>query len=98
MFSVLGDAEAMQKLGVRLKALRLSRNLAQDHIAGIVGVSVPTYRKIEQGDGTVEFRYVARALGVLGLASALGDLIPEVEPLRLVDLLKPTRKRATAQK
>ena len=64
MLSVLGDAEALEKFGVRLKALRLRRNLSQGYLAGVVGVSLPTYRKIEQGDGTVEFRHVARALGL----------------------------------
>lgn len=96
MFSVLGDSEALQKFGIRLKTLRLRRNLSQGYLAGVVGVSLPTYRKIEQGDGTVEFRHVARALGALGLAEALGEVIPEAEPeLRLKDLLRPERKHAS---
>jgi DNA-binding XRE family transcriptional regulator len=99
MFSVLGDFEALEKFGIRVKALRLRRNLSQEYVAGVVGVSVPTYRKIEQGDGTVEFRHVARALGVLGLAEALGELVPETEPeLRLKDLLRPERKHASKQR
>lgn len=69
IISILGDAEALEKFGIRLKALRLRRNLSQEYVAGVVEVSVPTYRKIEQGDGTVEFRHVARALGVFALAA-----------------------------
>jgi transcriptional regulator with XRE-family HTH domain len=96
MISILGDAEALQKFGVRLRAVRLLQNLSQKYVAGVVGISVPTYRKIEQGDGTVEFRHVARALGALGLAEALGDVIPAAEPeLRLKDLLRPERKHAS---
>jgi transcriptional regulator with XRE-family HTH domain len=96
MISILGDAEALEKFGIRLKALRLRRNLSQEYVAGVVGVSMPTYRKIEQGDGTVEFRHVARALGALGLAEALGDVIPATEPeLRLQDLLRPERRHAS---
>jgi len=96
MISILGDTEALEKFGVRLRAVRLRRNLSQEYVAGVVGISVPTYRKIEQGDGTVEFRHVARALGALGLAEALGDLIPTTEPeLRLKDLLRPERKHAS---
>jgi DNA-binding XRE family transcriptional regulator len=96
MISILGDPEALEKFGIRLKALRLRRNLSQEYVAGVVGISVPTYRKIEQGDGTVEFRHVARALGALGLAEALGDVIPATEPeLRLQDLLRPERKHAS---
>ena len=61
MISILGDTEALEKFGVRLRAVRLLRNLSQEYVAGVIGISVPTYRKIEQGDGTVEFRHVARA-------------------------------------
>jgi len=96
VISILGDAKALEKFGIRLKALRLRRNLSQEYVAGVVGVSVSTYRKIEQGDGMLEFRHVSRALGVLGLAEALGELIPEAEPeLRLKDLLRPERKHAS---
>ena len=91
-----GDAEALEKIEIRLKAMWLRRNSLQEYVAGVVGVSVPTYRKIEQGDGTVEFRHVARALGALGLTQALGDVIPATEPeLRLKDLLRPERKNAS---
>jgi len=39
---------------------------------------------------------LARALGSLGLAEALGDLIPATEPeLRLKDLLRPERKHTS---
>ena len=96
MLSILGDREALTKLGARLRAERLRRNFSQQHLASITGVTLPTYRKIESGDGTVEFRHVARALGVLGYAEALGELIPELQPeLRLEDLLTPQRKHAS---
>jgi transcriptional regulator with XRE-family HTH domain len=96
MISVLGEKEAMTKLGERLRAERLRRNLSQAHLASIVGVAIPTYRKIEAGDGTVEFRHVARAIGVLGHTDALAELIPETQPeMRLADLLAPQRKHAS---
>jgi len=80
----------LEKIGVRLRAVRLLRNLSQKYVAGIVGISVPAYRKLEQGDRTVEFRHVARALG------ALGEVIPATEPeLRLNNLLRPQGKHAS---
>ncbi len=86
----------MAKLGVRLRAERLRRNLSQNHMCEVIGITIPTYRKIESGDGTVEFRHVARALGVLGFADALGELVPEAQPeMRLEDLLAPQRKHAS---
>ena len=89
----------MRSLGFRLRSHRLAKNLSQQYLADMVGVTVPTYRKIEAGDGTVEFRHVARALGVMGFGDALGNLIPEPEPeLRLKDLLAPERKHASPRK
>ena len=89
----------MRSLGDRLRSHRLAKNLPQQYLAEMVGVTVPTYRKIEAGDGTVEFRHVARALGVMGFGDALGNLIPEAEPgLRLKDLLAPARKHASPRK
>ncbi|EIP99306.1 Helix-turn-helix protein [Opitutaceae bacterium TAV1] len=89
----------MTRLGARLRAERLRRNLSQEHVASIVGVTLPTYRKIEAGNGTIEFRHVARALGVLGYADALGELIPEAQPeMRLEDLLAPQRKHASGKR
>jgi len=99
MVSILGEKEAMRSLGIRLRSHRLTRNLSQQYLADMVGVTVPTYRKIEAGDGTVEFRHVARALGVMGFGDALENLIPESEPeLRLKDLLAPERKHASPKK
>jgi transcriptional regulator with XRE-family HTH domain len=96
MISILGDREALAKLGTRLRAERLRRNLSQDHMSRIIGITIPTYRKIESGDGTVEFRHVARALGILGFTDALGELIPEAPiEMRLEDLLAPVRKHAS---
>jgi transcriptional regulator with XRE-family HTH domain len=96
MISVLGDKETIAKFGGRLRAERLRRNLPQSHMCQVIGITLPTYRKIESGDGTVEFRHVARALGVLGFTDALGELVPEAQPeMRLEDLLAPQRKHAS---
>ncbi len=99
MVSILGDIEAVQKLGSRLRAERLRRNLTQQYLAQSLGVTLPTYRKIEAGDGSVEFRHVAKALGVLGYSEALGNLIPDTQPeIRLKDLLAPERKHASPRR
>jgi transcriptional regulator with XRE-family HTH domain len=99
MISILGDVEAIQKLGARVRQERLRRNLTQSYLAQLLGVTLPTYRKIESGNGSVEFRHVAKALGVLGYGEALGELIPEVQPeIRLKDLLAPERKHASPRK
>jgi len=99
MFSILGDIEAMRMLGSRIRQERLRRNWSQQDLSAQVGVTLPTYRKIEKGDGSVEFRHVVKALAVLGYQDALGEIIPEQPPqLRLKDLLAPERKHASPRK
>ena len=99
MISILGEKEAMKKLGERLHRERLRRNLSQAYLASVVKITIPTYRKIEIGDGKVEFRHVARALGFLGYSEALGNLIPESpSELKLKDLLAPERKHASGRR
>lgn len=96
MVSILGDTEAMRHLGKRLRQHRLKQNISQQRLAELVEVSLPTYRKIEAGRGSVEFRHVARALGVFGFSDALSNLIPEVEDnLKLNDLLVQERLKAS---
>ncbi len=96
MFSVLGDSEAIKKLGERVRAERLRRNFTQGYVASIIDVSLPTYRKIEDGEGSVEFRHVAKALGVLGYATALGELVPLPGPqITAKELIAPERQRAS---
>ena len=46
----------MKELGRRLRLHRLKQNLPQQHVADLVGISLPTFRKIEAGVGSVEFR------------------------------------------
>jgi transcriptional regulator with XRE-family HTH domain len=99
MVSILGDIEAMRMLGNRIRQERLRRNWSQQDLSAQVGVTLPTYRKIEKGDGSVEFRHVVKALAVLGYQDALGEIIPEQPPqLRLKDLLAPERKHASPRK
>ncbi len=100
MISVLGDKEATATLGSRIRDARLARNLSQVHVASIVGISLPTYRKIESGDGTIEFRHVVRTLAVLGYVDAIPALVPPVDPaLTMKQLMAlPERRRASTAK
>lgn len=100
MISVLGDREAIAALGSRMREARLARNLSQVHVASVAGISLPTFRKVETGDGTVEFRHVVRVLAVLGYVDAIHTLVPAVDPaLTMKELMAlPERKRASASK
>lgn len=74
--SAYGDVEALRAVGESLRSERLGHNFTQEHVAQLVGISLPTYRKLERGDGSVEIRHFARVLGILGHIDRLRTLIP----------------------
>jgi transcriptional regulator with XRE-family HTH domain len=91
-------SDSLVRLGQRLRAERLARNEAQARFAARLGVSVPTLRRLEQGDPGTQ---VGHWLGALALLGRLG----EVESLLAVryslfdaaaqaDLPSPARQRA----
>lgn len=56
----------LQRLGTRLRAERLARNEPQARFAARLGVSVPTLRRMEQGDPTAQIGHWLAALELLG--------------------------------
>lgn len=53
-------------LGTRLRAERLARNEPQARFAARLGISVPTLRRLEQGDASAQIGHWLTALEVLG--------------------------------
>ncbi len=90
--------EALEKLGRQLRTLRLERNDRQSDFAARLGVSIPTLRKLEQGDATAAIGTWIDAFWLLG---RLDNLIKALSPrTSLFDQWerqnKPqTRKRAS---
>lgn len=76
---VLTDTEqaALTGLGERLRRRRLDAAEPQTRAASRIGVSVPTYRKLEQGDPGVPIGPWLRALRLFGELSAMELLLPE---------------------
>lgn len=58
--------EHLARLGARLRAERLARNEPQARFAARLGVSVPTLRRLEQGDSSAQIGHWLTALEVLG--------------------------------
>ena len=58
--------ETLTRLGSRLRAERLHRNESQARFAARIGVSVPTLRRLEQGDAAAQIGHWLVALDVLG--------------------------------
>lgn len=94
MFSVIDSEQAMlAALGQRLRRRRLAAGEPQTRAASRIGVSVPTYRKLEQGDPTVPIGPWVRALRLYGRLADLDLVLPE----SLFDQEAP-RQRAPRQR
>lgn len=98
MFSIYGNREAVALLTSRLREQRLRRNWTQAHVARLAGLSLPTYVRLEKGDGAMSLNSVAKVLGVLGFAERLGEVVPEVEIINLEDTIKPGPQRARVRR
>lgn len=85
--------ELRAELGRRLKSLRLSKNLKQEHLASKAGVSVRTLITLEKGGGTTldNFLRVLRALGVTNLLDALAPK-PRVSPMAMLRSVSAPRR------
>ena len=68
-------SRSMQKLGRDIAVARRKRRITTKMMAERMGVSRPTYLRVERGDPTVGLGVYAMALFVLGLGSPLGDLV-----------------------
>lgn len=88
----------LQMIGERLRDARLARNEPQARFAARIGVSVPTLRKLEQGDPNVAIGAFIESLWVL---DRLGDLDAVLAPSKsLFDRMgkKPVARRQRASK
>lgn len=79
------DADVLEELGVRLRALRRSRRLSQEEAARRSGLSRRTLWGAENGENPTLLT-VVRLLRTYGRMGALDDFIPptEVSPIDVV--------------
>lgn len=78
MFSATEPEQAaLSALGERLRRRRLALAEPQTRAASRIGVSVPTYRKLEQGDPGIPVGPWVRALRLYGSLEDLALLLPE---------------------
>jgi transcriptional regulator with XRE-family HTH domain len=85
----------LQELGENIRLARLRRGFAAELIAERVGISRPTLRAIERGDGSVSMGAYASVLQTLGLEKTLAGVArDDVLGRKLQDLNVKVRKRA----
>lgn len=86
----------LASLGQRLRYERLKRNEPQAKFAARLGVSIPTLRKMEVGDSTVQIGHWASALGILNRNSDINLVLAPQEDLfaKFEKAKMPLRQRA----
>ena len=100
---MLADEMILQKIGERLKAVRLKQNITQQRLAEDSGVSLSSVKKIENGEIRSLDSFV-RILRTLGKLEVLQPLVEEeqlspseyFEFAQKMDLKQ--RKRATSKR
>lgn len=68
-------------LGQRLRTERINKHDTQADFAARIGASVPTLRKMEEGDSGVQMKYWLAALDILGRSDDMDHLIAAGESL-----------------
>lgn len=70
------ETRVLTALGERLRSRRIDKRDTQIAFAARIGVSVPTYRKLEKGDPSVPIGAWVRAIRLLGDISGVDALLP----------------------
>lgn len=73
-------------LGVNLQRLRLERNLSQERLAHMAGISAYTYQKFEKGESRPGTPMNPRLFTLVAIAQVLGTTIEELLPTPPPDL------------
>ena len=99
---MLSDLQLGKRIGGKLKAIRLKRNITQQSLAEASSISLSSLKKIEKGEiGTFDsLLRVLRTLGILESISALfmEDQMSPSEYYEMVNKAKKnTRKRAAGK-
>ncbi|MBI5591256.1 MAG: helix-turn-helix domain-containing protein [Deltaproteobacteria bacterium] len=89
--------EKLFRLGLRLRDCRLVRNEPQERFAARLGISIPTLRKMENGDPSVNIGLWAETLWLLERMEDLDGILKK--DVSLFDQMeaqsKPKRQRAS---
>lgn len=95
----MSDGAILRKIGRRVKRKRLSRNMSQQQLAEISGLSRTTIRDIENGRNSSLLTLVQVLRGLHSLEE-LDSFLPEpaVSPLQLARMKGKQRQRASRKK
>lgn len=94
----MSDRAILREIGLRLKRLRLDKNLSQQKLAEVAGLNRTTIGEIERGApaSLLTFVQILRGLDALEeLNSFLPDPEIKISPLQLAKLRGKERRRAS---
>lgn len=86
--------DPLRRLGLRLRSARLARNESQARFAARLGISVPTLRRMEQGDPTAQIGHWLAALNILERGDGFEQLLAPRDSLFVLAETPKQRQRA----
>ena len=98
----LSDTQISKRIGEKLKAIRLKRNITQQSLAEAASISLSTIKKIENGE-IGSFDTLLRILRTLGMLESISALFEEeqISPSEYYEMVnkakKQTRRRAAGK-
>lgn len=98
----LSDTQLSKRIGEKLKAIRLRRNITQQSLAEVSSISLSSVKKVENGE-IDSFDTLLRILRTLGLLESISALFEEeqLSPSEYYEMVskakKQTRKRAAGK-
>lgn len=98
----LSDTQLSRRIGEKLKAIRLKRNITQQSLAEASSISLSSVKKVESGE-IGSFDTLLRILRTLGMLESISQLFEEehLSPSEYYEMVnkakKQTRKRAVGK-
>ena len=98
----LSDTQLSKRIGEKLKAIRLKRNITQQSLAEAASISLSSVKKVENGE-IGSFDTLLRILRTLGMLESISQLFEEehLSPSEYYEMVnkakKQTRKRAVGK-
>lgn len=98
----LSDTQLSKRIGEKLKAIRLKRNITQQSLAEASSISLSSVKKVENGE-IGSFDTLLRILRTLGMLDSISTLFEEeqLSPSEYYQMVnkakKQTRKRAVGK-
>lgn len=91
----LSDALLSKRIGEKLKAIRLKRNITQQSLAEASSISLSSVKKVENGE-IGSFDTLLRILRTLGMLESISTLFEEeqLSPSEYYEMVNKTKQKA----